>query len=92
MLAAEKRHHFWCSSNKFTALLMMSGFYQKYFFQIKTSLNSNSDLNIIINFKECWLCTFFKGTFLSEDNDAFIKIPNIRTFFFPETENLNFGN
>ena len=33
-----------------------------------------------------------KGTFLSEDTDAFVITPNTRTFFFPETENLNFGD
>ena len=33
-----------------------------------------------------------KGTFLSEDNYVFVKTPNRRTFFFPETENLNFGD
>ena len=36
--------------------------------------------------------TLSKGTFLSEDNDVFVKTPNRQTFFFPETENLNFGN
>jgi hypothetical protein len=34
----------------------------------------------------------FKGTFLSEDTDAFVITSNRRTFFFPETENLNFGD
>ena len=33
-----------------------------------------------------------KGTFLSESNDVFVIIPNRQTFFFPETENLNFGD
>ena len=33
-----------------------------------------------------------KGTFLSDDNDVFVIISNRRTFFFPETENLNFGD
>jgi hypothetical protein len=33
-----------------------------------------------------------KGTFLSEDADVFVITPNRRTFFFPETENLNFGD
>ena len=33
-----------------------------------------------------------KGTFLSEDTDVFVRTPNRRTFFFPETENLNFGD
>ena len=33
-----------------------------------------------------------KGTFLSEDTDVFVITPNKRTFFFPETENLNFGD
>jgi hypothetical protein len=33
-----------------------------------------------------------KGTFLSEDTDAFVITSNRRTFFFPETENLNFGD
>ena len=33
-----------------------------------------------------------KGTFLSEDNDVFVITPSRRTFFFPETENLNFGD
>ena len=33
---------------------------------------------------------FGKGTFLSEDTDAFVITPNRQTFFFPETENLNF--
>jgi len=31
-----------------------------------------------------------KGTFLSEDIDIFVI--NRRTFFFPETENLNFDD
>ena len=33
-----------------------------------------------------------KGTFLSEDADFFVITPNRRTFFFPETEILNFGD
>ena len=33
-----------------------------------------------------------KGTFLSEDTDVFVITPNRRAFFFPETENLNFGD
>ena len=33
-----------------------------------------------------------KGTFLSESTDVFVITPNRRTFFFPETENLNFGD
>ena len=33
-----------------------------------------------------------KGTFLSEDNNVFVITPNRRTFFFPETENFNFGD
>ena len=35
---------------------------------------------------------FDKGTFLSESTDVFVITPNKRTFFFPETENLNFGD
>ena len=31
-----------------------------------------------------------KGEFLSEDTDAFVITSNRRTFFFPETENLDF--
>ena len=31
-----------------------------------------------------------KGTFFSESIDVFVITPNRRTFFFPETENLNF--
>ena len=33
-----------------------------------------------------------KGMFLSEGTDVFVITPNKRTFFFPETENLNFGD
>ena len=33
-----------------------------------------------------------KGTFLSESTDVFVKTPIRRTFFFPETKNLNFGD
>ena len=33
-----------------------------------------------------------KGLFLSEDTDVFIITPNRRTFYFPETENLNFSD
>ena len=33
-----------------------------------------------------------KGMFLSESTDVFVITPNRRTFFFPETENLNFGD
>jgi hypothetical protein len=29
---------------------------------------------------------------LSEDTDIFVITPNRRTFFFPKTENLNFGD
>jgi hypothetical protein len=36
--------------------------------------------------------TFIKGRFLSEDADVFVTTPNRRIFFFPETENLNFGD
>ena len=34
----------------------------------------------------------FKGTFLSESTDVSVITSNRRTFFFPETENLNFGD
>ena len=34
----------------------------------------------------------FKDTFLSEGTDAFVISPNRRTFYFPELENLNFGD
>ena len=33
-----------------------------------------------------------KGTFLSESTDVFVTTPNRLTFFFPETESLNFGH
>ena len=33
-----------------------------------------------------------KGTFLSEDTDVFDITPKRRTFFFPESENLNFDD
>ena len=33
-----------------------------------------------------------KGTFLSESTYLFVITPNRPTFFFPETENLNFGD
>ena len=33
-----------------------------------------------------------KGTFFSERTDFFVITPNRRTFFFPETENLNFDD
>ena len=33
-----------------------------------------------------------KGTFLSESPDDFVITRNRRTFFFPGTENLNFGD
>ena len=33
-----------------------------------------------------------KGTFLSDDTDVFVITPNRQTFFFAETENLNFGD
>ena len=34
----------------------------------------------------------YKGTFLSESTDVFVITSNRRTFYFPETENLNFGD
>ena len=36
--------------------------------------------------------TINKGTFLSEDTDAFVITSNRRTFVFPKTENLDFGD
>ena len=33
-----------------------------------------------------------KGTFLSVSTDVFVITPNRQTFFFPETENLNFAD
>jgi len=33
-----------------------------------------------------------KGTFLSEDTDVFVISPNRQTSYFPELENLNFGD
>ena len=33
-----------------------------------------------------------KGTFLSESTNVFVITSNRRTFFFPETENLNFDD
>ena len=40
------------------------------------------------------LATSNKGTFLSEGThtDVFVKSPKRRTFYFPELENLNFGD
>ena len=43
----------------------------------------------LIIFKKSLL---FKGTFLSESTDAFVITPNRWNFFFPETENLSFGD
>ena len=34
----------------------------------------------------------YEGTFFSEDTAVFVITPNRRTFFFPETEKLNFGD
>ena len=34
----------------------------------------------------------YKGTFFKESTDVFVITSNRRTFFFPETENLNFGD
>ena len=36
--------------------------------------------------------TVCKGMFLSEGTDAFVITSNRQTFFFPEAENLNFGD
>ena len=36
--------------------------------------------------------TSVKGTFLLESTDIFVITPNRQTFFFPETEKLNFGD
>ena len=33
-----------------------------------------------------------KGTFFSESTVAFVRTPKTLTFFFSETENLNFGD
>ena len=33
-----------------------------------------------------------KGTFLSEGTDVFVISPKRLTFYFPELENLNFGD
>ena len=33
-----------------------------------------------------------KGTILSENTNVLVITSNRRTFFFPETENLNFGD
>ena len=33
-----------------------------------------------------------KGTFFSESTDVIVITPNKRTFYFPETENLIFGD
>ena len=41
---------------------------------------------------QCVLRPQGKGTFLSEDTFVFVITPNERTFFFPETQNLNFGD
>ena len=38
------------------------------------------------------LMTSAKGTFLSESFDVFVITSKTRTFFFPETEILNFGD
>ena len=38
------------------------------------------------------LSSYVKVRFFSESTDAFVTTLNIRTFFFPETENLNFGD
>ena len=36
--------------------------------------------------------TLGKGTFFSESADVFVITSNRRTFFFPETKDLNFGD
>ena len=33
-----------------------------------------------------------KGTFFSESTDAFVISSNMRTFYFPELENFDFGD
>ena len=43
-------------------------------------------------FSHIWAASAYKGTFLSEDTDVFVISPNRRTFYFPELENLNFGD
>ena len=42
--------------------------------------------------REIIFLTDIKVRFFSESTDAFVITPNRRTFFFPETENLNLGD
>ena len=44
-------------------------------------------------FERCksWIWQMIRPN-MSEDNDVFVITPNRRTFFYPETENLNFGD
>ena len=42
--------------------------------------------------REIWIQVVVKGTFFSESTDVFVITSNKRTFSFPETENLNFGD
>ena len=42
-------------------------------------------------FQNYLLKVLSKGTFLLEDTDVFVITQNRRSFFFPETENSNFG-
>ena len=46
----------------------------------------------LIRYVLYYISLFSKGTFLLEDADVFIITSNRRTFFFPETEKLNFGD
>ena len=61
-------------------------FFQKVMFLTENTVNYDVTFGVILS------TVLGKGTFLSENTDVFVITPNRRTFFFPETENLNFGD
>ena len=61
-------------------------FFQKVMFLTENTVNYDVTFGVILS------TVLGKGTFLSEHTDVFVISPNRRTFFFPETDNLNLGD
>ena len=71
---------------------MKSSYTADYFTHLKNQLRFYNGLNLRTYLYLSPNSIIDKATFLSEGTDFFVVTPNKRTFFFPETENLNFGD
>ena len=57
---------------------------------VHRDVNISFDTKYVVDLR--FWSRYVKVRFFLESIDVFVITPNRRTFFFPETENLNFGD